>query len=1013
MAKRGRKPKASIARAAAPNLALRALRTEKKSAGGKTPIHFKHVAFKRDGRAGKALKKRQNYIERDGAAEVLDPAIIAQTDLAGAADKFIDLNEDAFDPARASLGNIGPTPEARRDFWATVDKLERSNARVQYGIIAELPHEVSPAGRLKIVSSFCDDQFGPRHLPYWAVTHRPDRHNDPRNFHTHILYYARPGRLTPEGWAFDQTDTPADGGMVARKYPWGIERPGDRIARLEAKIAHLSDPAAHQKLLDDVAQARAKVAEELENPPSSSSPGTSRPSYPWGKDLPKVRLSKLEKNLRDFTDDAVIPAYRDQIEEARQVAADRATRRPDERGGPENKSRRTYPWGQEAPGTRKKRFEKQIKSNPGSRQIPKWQAAVAEVDTFLASPEAALRTIDPVTPVQGAKVHDKDWVISLKDAWCRACNAVLEEEGHPKRYHPGGYKDLGIAAEPTKHLGTRASALEAQGFMTAAGRDNTERALRNLLSAGVDIDTAAAEAARQTIERRKAWAAMEAGAARQAGRPDRVAHWEVEAATAGQVAAAIEERLQAQEPEPARVIGADRLRQVLHLRSALPDEEPIAPTPAVEVREAPTGLTALLAARLAPEAAEYEDPFAPAQAPASAPATAPAPIETVAPPSSAPEPGPPAAPEAVPAPPPASHATSVLQSPAAPEANALPTRAPNPPAPPPTSLPPPEPPAVAPPPENGTDAPSSAPAVRHAARADSITAVADRAERIQQQLATPDTSRAIRVRPDASNEERAKVRSILVAKSYQALGRNGRHTRLALENPRDPYEQACLEAGLEVITEAVAIATAGQKGPDVARTIGLDGAFRRLSSAARVLIRVAENLASAIPEIRGRVVKLASIRQVPELVVAREGARAYRQLRDCKPEVASAAVNIETALKGLASAWELARAEALTFRGFLQPHRLRISHLKAEVTLATAWIPPEPGEVTSVQSRAAGFLDPKTLPAGRELLPAAARGPEHFRRINDSRLQEEQMQRDADADRQDLRGNSHQEQRER
>ncbi len=59
------------------------------------------------------------------------------------------------------------------------------------------------------------------------------------------------------------------------------------------------------------------------------------------------------------------------------------------------------------------------------------------------------------------KVHDRKWVPHLRDRWFAACNTVLEKEGHAKRYYPGGYKDLGIDTEPTKHLGNKASALKA------------------------------------------------------------------------------------------------------------------------------------------------------------------------------------------------------------------------------------------------------------------------------------------------------------------------------------------------------------------------------------------------------------------------------------------------------------------------------------------------------------------------------------------------------------------------
>ncbi|WP_458098459.1 MobA/MobL family protein [Roseomonas sp. WA12] len=1046
MAKRGRKPKASVARAAAPNLSLRALRSRRQSAGNKTPIHFRHVSFKRDGRATNGLRKRQTYIERDGAAETLDIKDLEKADLAQSADKFIDADANSFDPARASFGTLGQTAEERRQFWLTADDLEKKNARTQYGIIAELPHEVSPAGRLKIVKIFTEAELEKRGLPYWAVTHRPDAHNDPRNFHTHILYYARPGRLTDDGWNFTTTSRPNSPAgpepLVAGEYPWGTEKPSKRIKRMEERIAFLSDP-------NELAKIKANIEVAVATPASSG------PPYLWGKALPNSRLGMLNAAAEEFSDPSIIAKARADLAEAKDIAEGRATRRPEDRGGPNNKSRRDYPWGQEAPGSRKRRFEDQIQKDPRNRKAPKWAAAVAEVDTFLASPEANMRTITAKEPVLTAKVDDKDWVISIKDAWCRACNEVLEEEGHQKRYHPGGYKDLGIEAEASKHLGTKAAALEAQGFMTAAGQANTERALRNMLTAGVDIDDAAAEAARQTIARREQWAEMEAEAARKAGRPDRVAHWEVEAETARQVAQAINERIEAPKPEPARIILADRLREILDLRSALPDEQPIEPTPAVAITSAPAGLAALLMSRMDPEAlAEHAagGPAPPKEKPPAKTSATPvqplvqvrAPAEMTAMPSTfvPAAKDEPAANSSVPvAEAPAPH---IAIDPAAPimprgkEAStpvaAEPQLAPSGPAPVVGTIPSTTPsvaqdvPSVPQPPvatetggaagfpagsgtagDTGATRGNAATAVvpaqnntslaRGASRQETARAVEDRAKRIAERLATHDTSKAIRVRPDADNQERAAIRVSLMAKPPEALRLNGRHTRIALQTPQDPYDRASLQAGLEVITEAVTITTAAKRGPEIARKIGLDGAVRHLRAAARAVTRTADALAETLPAIRGRVAQLAKERGTPEVAIAPEGAKAYRKLRDRDPAAAKAAQDIEAAMTRLEHAWTVARTEALAHQGFTQPHRAQINQIKAATSAATAWIPPEPDNPRTVERRASNLLSSRNLPAGRQLLGSVIAGEKMFQTMNEQRLQDEQMERDiAEAD---------------
>ncbi len=92
---------------------------------------------------------------------------------------------------------------------------------MQYGIITELRHEASPEGRLAILAAFTGQTLAKRDLPHWGVIHRPDAHNDPRSFHAHILYYARPGRRTADGWRFN-VDT-GHKAMENRGIPVGTE----------------------------------------------------------------------------------------------------------------------------------------------------------------------------------------------------------------------------------------------------------------------------------------------------------------------------------------------------------------------------------------------------------------------------------------------------------------------------------------------------------------------------------------------------------------------------------------------------------------------------------------------------------------------------------------------------------------------------------------------------------------------------------------------------------------------
>ncbi len=166
------------------------------------------------------------------------------------------------------------------------------------------------------------------------------------------------------------------------------------------------------------------------------------------------------------------------------------------------KSRNKYPWGVENPIERERRLKSQIaREAEGSAKRLRWEKEMAALENWRAENPDGQRTA-PAEP----EATDKRWVPHLRERWCAACNAVLEKEEHPKRYHPGGYKDLGIDAEPTKHLGNKASALEAQGHITAAGPANTETALRNMMA-----DSEARNGARPGRRKRRAGRPTRAG----------------------------------------------------------------------------------------------------------------------------------------------------------------------------------------------------------------------------------------------------------------------------------------------------------------------------------------------------------------------------------------------------------------------------------------------------------------------------------------------------------------------
>ncbi len=105
--------------------------------------------------------------------------------------------------------------------------------RVQTRIIAELPHEITPAQRLKLAKEYCAE-FDRLGLPYWAVIHAPDKHNDRRNFHIHIALSERPAKrmIHPatgkEVWDFEIVETYQNKWRNVRAHhPYAQERNRD------------------------------------------------------------------------------------------------------------------------------------------------------------------------------------------------------------------------------------------------------------------------------------------------------------------------------------------------------------------------------------------------------------------------------------------------------------------------------------------------------------------------------------------------------------------------------------------------------------------------------------------------------------------------------------------------------------------------------------------------------------------------------------------------------------------
>ncbi|MBV1692064.1 MobA/MobL family protein [Novosphingobium sp. G106] len=89
---------------------------------------------------------------------------------------------------------VGETQEGYRLSKDSFAKFhDGRGGRIQSRVIAELPNELSPAGRLGVMRSFCRE-FERNGLPFNAALHAPDHANDERQWHFHLDYYDRPCR---------------------------------------------------------------------------------------------------------------------------------------------------------------------------------------------------------------------------------------------------------------------------------------------------------------------------------------------------------------------------------------------------------------------------------------------------------------------------------------------------------------------------------------------------------------------------------------------------------------------------------------------------------------------------------------------------------------------------------------------------------------------------------------------------------------------------------------------------
>jgi hypothetical protein len=268
------------------------------SAGGGQSFHFKAAAIGKASHAPGTAAAHQRYIERAGAVE-----------------------EDR--EGEIWTGNLGDTPEERREFWQRAEERERVNGRVQSRFVAEFPHELSPEARRRVLVAFTDE-FADRGLPYHAVAHRPDKQGDERNVHAHIVYHDRPvERVGPYDWAFAARK---DREVADRDFPRGM-----RAAWAAANNREL-ERGGHGKRLDPRSYEEMGVGKEPEQHRGVIVTARERRDEPSriGTDNAerRERYQAIAADVRDYLRARAQEHARERIQEADRFARATTSREP-------------------------------------------------------------------------------------------------------------------------------------------------------------------------------------------------------------------------------------------------------------------------------------------------------------------------------------------------------------------------------------------------------------------------------------------------------------------------------------------------------------------------------------------------------------------------------------------------------------------------------------------------------------------------------------------------------------
>lgn len=106
---------------------------------------------------------------------------------------------EEIEDGRAFFSNMGETRHEIATGMGLVEdanRAARANAKVAVTFIVQLPHDVTPKERLRILRVWCEEKLGIHDLPYVAALHKPSPDGDQRNHHGHVVTSFRPAFRT-------------------------------------------------------------------------------------------------------------------------------------------------------------------------------------------------------------------------------------------------------------------------------------------------------------------------------------------------------------------------------------------------------------------------------------------------------------------------------------------------------------------------------------------------------------------------------------------------------------------------------------------------------------------------------------------------------------------------------------------------------------------------------------------------------------------------------------------------